>query len=160
MDMYRRGFTIIELSLVIGVTAILFSVGSIIHLSAEPSVQLSTSVDLFTSDAKQQQIKAMSGFTGSGTIADSQSIYFSQKTYTLFRGTAFNALDTENVQIPIDSSLILSTTFPDQILTFTKGSGEISGFQSGLDSVTIQNTVTATQKIIKFNKYGTIISIE
>ena len=68
MDMYRRGFTIIELSLVIGVTAILFSVGSIIHLSAEPSVQLSTSVDLFTSDAKQQQIKAMSGLQGVGLL--------------------------------------------------------------------------------------------
>lgn len=160
MKRNKKGFTITELSLSIGIIAVLFSIGSIVLNRAVPSAQTATTVNSFTADAKQQQIKAMSGFTGSSSVGDSFSIYIAQKSYTLFRGTSYNAQDSENNQIQFDASLNASTTFPNTILTFTKGSGEIPGFQSGHDTVSFQNTATGTTKTVKFNMYGTIISIQ
>ncbi|MBI5613896.1 prepilin-type N-terminal cleavage/methylation domain-containing protein [Candidatus Gottesmanbacteria bacterium] len=160
MQSDQKGFTISELSLTIGIFAILFAIGSIILLRAQPTTALITTVDSFVADTKQQQIKAMSGFTGNGATDDSFSIFIAQNSYALFRGTAYNAQDTENNQIQFDASLLASTTFPNSILSFHKGDGEIVGFQSGLDTVTFQHTTTGGQKTIKFNRYGTIISIQ
>lgn len=160
MSTLQKGFTISELSLTIGIFAILFAIGSIILLRAQPTATLITTVDSFVADTKQQQIKAMSGFTGSSSAGDSFSIFVSQNSYTLFRGLAYNASDAENNQIQIDSTLSISSTFPSNVLTFTKGSGEMPSFQSGHDTVTFQNTVTGATKIVKFNIYGTIISIQ
>lgn len=157
---HRKGFTITELTVVLGILSILVTYSVINLTSVQHTTYLETTVDTVTSDLKQQQIKAVSGDTeGRGTI-DSYGIYFQQDKYYLFHGTTYSAADTSNVLINMDNNIqIASTTLPQSQIVFLKGSGEINNYSSSTNTITVRNTVTAAQKTITINRYGVITLI-
>lgn len=152
----RLGFTLPELILVIGIVLTLLAITSNSLLGGQHQSSLNTSLTTFIADAKAQQLKAMSGDTEGRSTTDSYGIYIQSNQYVLFHGTTYSAADPANSIIPLNNGLTLSTSFPGSTLVFTKGSGEVSGYVSGSDTLTLSGPETA--KTLRFNRYGVIIS--
>lgn len=160
VKVFTRGFTIPELAVVIGIIATLLTYAVINLTSVQHKIYLAATVDTVTSDFKQQQIKAMSGDTEGRGTNDSYGIYFEQNKYYLFHGTMYSSSDTSNALINLDNNIQFSNiAFPQSQIVFTKGSGEVNGFTSGSNTVTLRNTVTGEQKTISINRYGVITQI-
>lgn len=154
------GFTIPELLIVVGMLTTLLGLTTINLLTSRDKVTISTTIDTLISDIKLGQTKAMSGDTeGSGTISD-YGMYFETNRYTVFRGSTYASGNPSNFITNLDPNFELSSIlFPSSTLIFSKGSGEVSGFVSGFNSITIRNKLTGEQKVITVNRYGVITGI-
>ena len=157
--MKKQGFTLIELIVVMGVIATLAAFTTTNLLGLQRHTHISTTLSTILADWYGQRSKAMIGDTQGRSTIDSYGIYFQTGQYTLFHGTTYNATATDNVIIPIESPVqVSSTTIPNSTVIFTKGSGEVSGFSSTQNSISFTNSSSNEQVTVIFNQYGTITS--
>jgi prepilin-type N-terminal cleavage/methylation domain-containing protein len=154
----KTGFTLIELLMVMGMMVSLIALASTSLLGSRSRTGLNSARDVFISHVRLQQTKAMLGDTEGRSAPDSYGIYLDNQQYVLFHGLAYSAGDPANSVIKLDSGLRISGSFPGQNLVFLPVSGEVAGFTSGSDTITIASTVTSAFKTIQFNRYGLIIS--
>ena len=142
------GFTLIELLVSIGILIIIYGIVAI-NIAPLPSNTLqNASLDTLISDIRGQQTLSMSQGTTNG-------VYFESGSYTLFSGTSYVDGANGNFDIVLDSGIVLSNvTFPNSTLIFLPGSGDVSGYVAGSDSLTIGSTVTGKTTVIRINKYG------
>ena len=102
-----RGFTIVELLVVIGMFAILFAFSTVNLFNIQPSTSYATDESLIISDIREQAIRAMSG--DSSSVASithyDWGIYFETSRYTLFRGSIYNSSDPSNYVVNLDSGV-------------------------------------------------------
>ena len=111
-------------------------------------------------DMKQQQLKAMSGDTEGRATADKYGVHFTSNSYVLFHGSSYSAGDAANYSINLDQNLtFIKINVPSSNIIFSQVSGDVSGFNASQNSVTIKNTGTNQQKVIQFNRYGVITSV-
>lgn len=151
----ESGFSLVEITLVISVVAVLLGVATMNLFQYQHTSQLSSSVSSFLADYKEQQIKAMIGDTsGTGSLSN-YGIYFTSASYTEFQNTYGNA----NFSISLPSGLQFTTTLPGSQIIFLKGSGEVSGYTAGQNTIVIKDTVNTTQKTITLNRYGVVTSV-
>ena len=154
------GFTLPEIIVVIGVMMVLLSLSSVNLLSIYGKTSLGTKVSTLVSDLKQQQLKSMVGDTEGESSADSYGIYFEQNRYILFKGTSYSGSDPLNFAINLDSDLQFSTiAFPQSQIVFSQGSGEITGYASDSNTVTLTNIRTSDVKTLELNRYGVVVSV-
>jgi len=140
----KNGFTIIELLVVLTVFIALIGLGYINIIGIERRAPITATVNTFIGDLRGQQTKAMTGVAqGSFILAVS--------------GTSYS-IDSSVVALPENVTIV--TTFPGSVITFTKGSGDISGFSSGNDTVTVTQTLSGEHKIITINRYGAVTQIQ
>lgn len=150
-----KGYSLIELTIVIFFLAILVALVSMNLFQFQHTSQLNSSLSSFISDYKEQQIKAMTGDTsGSGALSN-YGIYFGTTSYTEFQ----NAYGTNNFLVSLPATIHVATTFSGSQLLFVKGTGMISGFTSGLNTITLSDTVNDAHHIITVNQYGVITSV-
>jgi type II secretory pathway pseudopilin PulG len=154
-----RGFTLIEVLLVMGVTFALASFMSLNIFNSKASADINTTLYTFISDFKNQQTKAMVGDTEGRGIADTYGVYINSDQYILFHGANYNPGDTANFTVKLPDTFQMSTTFPSSKIVFTQGSGEVSPFTIGQNTITITNTKTNAAKTIQINKYGIITDV-
>lgn len=136
-----RGLTLIELMVAIGILTILFTLVTI-NLTRLPSTtSQAVSYDNLISDLRSQQTLAMTGYNNSA-----YGISFGTTSYTLFPNT---------FTVSLDPNLTLTEIkFPGSQVSFMAGTGEITGYTPGGDSVSIANSLTGEVKTIRLNKYG------
>lgn len=154
------GFTLPEVVIVTGIFLMLFGfiIFNVINLQHRTSVD--EAAITFASDIKSQQLKAMEGATEGRTSADIYGIHFDSTSYTLFHGSTYNSADSANLVINLDKNISFNNDlFPNSNLVFLQGSGEVSGFVSGQNTITIQDANASTQKTITINRFGTITSV-
>lgn len=156
---YQDGFTFAELIVVLGIGVILFSITSITLFRAQRSTNLTTTTQTFISDLNRQQGKAMVGATEGREVSDSYGVYVSTNSYMLFHGPAYVAGDPENFFVPLDAGTAIATTFPGSSIVFFKGSGELSGFVSGANTITLTSADGNDHKTITLNRYGVIVAV-
>lgn len=125
----KNGFTLVELLLVIGIFAILSALTSINFFSVYSESNLAATKDILVADIKTAQSSAMAG------LGDT-------------------SWDLNNTT-PLPQGVIVTTSFPGNRFTFVHGSGEIMNYAVNQDTITLSSG--DGQKIIRFNKYGTII---
>jgi prepilin-type N-terminal cleavage/methylation domain-containing protein len=159
MNFGKKGFTLVEISVVLGIIAVMVTY-SVINLSTvQHTAYLSTTIDTFVSDLKQQQLKAMVGDTEGRGANDYYGVYFGTTDYALFHGSTYVA-GSSNPVIPLTTSVqFTNVTFPQSQIVFNKGSGEIVGFAVGSNTITLRNIITNEQKTITINRYGVITQI-
>lgn len=157
--MNQKGFTIIELIIVMGVAIILLGLTLGSSITFRTSTLTDTTITTFITDLRNQQIKAMAGDTEGRGIPDSYGIHISLTKYTLFHGNTYSPTDPSNFDVPIDPKINLTTLFPNSIIVFNVKSGEITNFTTGSDTITIKETVNNNQKVIQLNKLGSVISV-
>ncbi len=157
----RKGFTLVEILTVFGITLILISLSVVSLSNIRESASHDSALELLLSDIKLQQTKSMSGDTTGESTAEPFGIYFTNISYTLFRGSNYSASDPTNFTITLSSNLQFSSiTFPSSQIIFEKGSGEINGFTALNNTVTLTNTVSNKNTVITLNKYGVFTSVQ
>lgn len=139
-----------------GIFAILAGFATLNLVNVQHKSSLNATLDVFIADLKEQQLKAMVGDTeGSGIISD-YGIRFNTSQYTLFR----NTYGTANFIVNLPPIFTATTEFPNNQIVFEKGSGEISGFTAGDNTISFTDTTSGEQKIVTLNKYGVITGID
>ena len=156
----KNGFTLIEMAITISVLAVLLSITTLNLLNFQDKNALSTTIETAISDIKQQQLKSMNGTTEGNPSPAPYGIYFETNRYTLFTGNIYSSTDPYNFTTTLDSTLRITTTFPQNLLVFTKGSGEVQGFTLPNNTITIEHTPSGLTKTITINQYGTITNIQ
>ncbi len=131
----RQGFTIIEVLVGLTIFITLLSIGYVTVLGIERRAPINATVSTLIADLRGEQTKAMTGL-------DQGTYSISIPAYT------------------VPTNIALTTTFPGSVITFTKGSGDISGYSSGGNTVTITQTLTGEHKTITVNRYGAVTSIQ
>lgn len=155
----NKAYTLIEVSVIVAVMAILLSISTFNLLNFQDRASVDTTVETFVSDIKTQQLKSMSGATEGNPTPSPYGIYMESGEYTLFTGATYTPADPLNFTVEITNTLEITTTFPQNTLIFTRGSGEIQGFTAGNNTITIRHGPSDIQKTITFNRYGTITGI-
>lgn len=154
----RRAFTLIEMTVVLGMLTTLMSVGIVNLLKTQASARIGSSINQLVADIRAQQLKSMTGDTaGTGTISP-HGIYVQPTSYTLFRGSAYSPADPANFTVNLEANMTLSTNFSSPQVVFLAGSGEVSGYTPGFDSLTLTDTTSTDSVTFQFNRYGVIIS--
>lgn len=157
-NMRNKGFSLIELIVVIAVMGILLGIATVNFTSVQRETTLTSTVETALTDINQQQIKAMVGDTEGRTIPDTYGIYFETNSYTLFHGT-YSAVEPSNFEVTLPDSQQITTTFPGNQIVFERGSGDISSFNELGNTITIQDTVSGVQTIIQLNRYGVVTGV-
>ncbi len=148
--MFAKGFTIIELLVVMGIFAILATLSTLSLTQAQHSTSLNSTVNTLISDLKRQQDKAMIGDTeGRGTHSN-YGIHFDSTDYVLFHDT-YNVTDTTNFLVNLGGTLHITAS---NDIIFAKGSGE-----SSATTITLSDTVSHQQKSLTINQYGVITAL-
>lgn len=156
----QKGFTFIELIIVMGIILLLFGFVMVNLLQEQHVVSVNSSVDILMSDISSQQTKAMLGKSDGATSGNSYGIYFESDRYTLFKGNSFSATDPANFIVMLDENTVFnSVTFPNNIVVFSALSGEVTGFIDGNNTISIINTQGTETKTITINRYGAVKSI-
>jgi prepilin-type N-terminal cleavage/methylation domain-containing protein len=153
----KKGFTIVELMVSIGILTILFAFTTINITRLPSSAAQSASYDRLISDIRSQQTKSMTGYDSSVTPVGgvSYGVHFETTSYTLFTGTNYSPSDSTNYVVELDPNVTISATdFPSSQIVFTPGSGDVFGYLSGSDSVSLSNSTTGEVKTLQINKYG------
>lgn len=155
----QAGFTIIEALIVMSIFITLTGLSTINLLNAKHKSSLSTSVDTFIADLKQQQLKAMVGDTEGRAASGNYGIFFGAGTYSFFHDT-YSSADPSNFNASLGDSIQFSNiTFPGSQIVFLQGSGEIYNYTDGSNTITIKDIVDNNQKTITINEYGVITAI-
>lgn len=139
--MRKRGFTLVEIIVVMGVMVTLLSLVTINNLRPQKTSALISGSDLLISDIKGQQALAMLG-KDAGIILGSAN-------YTLTE-------NGNNFTVNLGNNLQLTNTLSGSKIVFASGSGEVSNFQNGADTIILQFSSGENRKI-QINKYGTVI---
>lgn len=157
---YQEGLTLVELLIVVGILGVLFSITFISVFNVRVISTNSSTASVITSDLKNQQIKAMVGDTEGRGTPDNYGVKILSNQYILFHGSSYNPNDPANFSVPVENGYSLNTTFANGTILFAAASGEIVGFTTNQDTVTLTNTTSGKTRTLHFNKYGTIIQID
>ena len=151
---FQKGFTLIELIIVMAIFATLVGISTISLLNVKHKSTLNTVVNTFLADLKEQQIKAMVGDTEGSGVVYNYGIHFETSTYTLFHGT-YSSGGTGNFVVPLTDTVQFNSFSQGNSIIFAKGSGEASG----MTTITLIDTVDNNQKTITVNQYGVVTGI-
>ena len=110
----KRGFTLPELLIVMGVLAILTTLATVNLLRPQHQASTVAAVNILMADIRQQQLKTMLGDT-----------------------EGFN-----NFSVTLEPPFQVSTTFPNNQIVFQAGSGEVAG--TNTITITNPNSQTST----------------
>lgn len=142
---------------VMGVFAILVGISSINLLTAQRQSLVSSTFSTFISDARSQQVKAMTGDAGTAPDSGSYGIYFTQNSYTLFEGTSYDPNSSTNFVVNLPSSVIFQTiNLPNSSIIFNDGDGSVINYSSAQNDVVLSSTTGTETKTITFSDLGTI----
>ena len=151
----RKGFTLPEILVSIGILTVLFSIATFSLLKSYRSFTRAAFVDTLLTDLRDQQNKAMSQDTQGEAVSSDYGVYLSNDSYILFRGSSYDADDPGNFQIGLNPGLeIVNVSLPGNSVIFESGSGEVSGFAGGSDSFEIDDTTSGEVTTISLNRYG------
>lgn len=154
----HAGFTLIELIIVMGILAVLFTIGSIGFFRTQGATYLTEAVDTLVADMNTQQTKAMAGASADGTLIPGYGVHFETTTYTLFTGTSYSAGAATNIVIPLPDNVdVMVAGFTNRTLVYARASGEVSGYVTNQDYVDLRSTVTGETKRIRVNALGVVV---
>jgi type II secretory pathway pseudopilin PulG len=148
-----RGFTAVEIILVISLMVVLLTLVTVNLFSFQHKSQLSSTIESFLADYKEQQIKAMVGDTSGTATPSAFGIHLETNSYTEFQ----NAYGTNNFTVNLPSGTqFTATTFANSQVLFATGSGEVA---TGNNTITITDTGNNSQKVITINRYGVVTGV-
>lgn len=150
----QSGFTLVEALVVTGIIVVLFGISIVSLGQPQSTANTLSAVDTLVSDLNTQQAAAMAGATGSTTTQVPAGVFIQNNQYTLFTSATYTAGNSYNYIFPAPNGVTFSTTFPGSTVTFNKGTGEVSGFTAGSNTITV--TTTAGSKTVTINRFGAI----
>ena len=150
------GFTLIELTIVIAIIAILLGFITINLVRSQQTASLTGTEEVLVADLRQQQLKAMIGDTEGRGTADAYGIHFDSSQYVLFHGATYSSSDTFNFISNLDSNMQFDN--PNFNVIFSKLGGEISA--DSASSIVLRDTTNGNTRTITINRYGVITQVQ
>jgi prepilin-type N-terminal cleavage/methylation domain-containing protein len=150
----QRGFTLIELILVVSLISILLGFITINLFRSQQNASSYALEGTLVADLRQQQLKSMIGDTEGRASADQYGIYFDTNQYIFFHGT-YPPGDSSNFVINLDENFQFES--PGTHVTFQKITGEV--LAGSVSSVTLRNITNGDAKTIRINKYGVVTEV-
>lgn len=152
----KRGFTLVELLLVIGIFAILATIFSLTFFSTVNRSYRTAAEEVLIADLKSVQASAMSGEGQSGVSVDGWGLIVNnQNTYTLFPGLVYDQNNPLNYTTTLRPGITISSNFPSSSVIFNHASGEVKDFVDGSNTFTLSDQNGSS--IIRLNRYGAVI---
>ena len=149
----QRGFTVVELLIVMSITLILLGLATINLVHSQQTASLTSMEEIVIADLSQQQLKSMIGDTEGRLTQDSYGIHFDSNRYVLFHGT-YSAGDTSNFVVNSDSNMQFNNPGFDVI--FSRLSGEITA----PTAIELQDNTNSKLERIHLNTLGTVTQVE
>lgn len=150
---FRKGFTLVELIVTIGIFAILAALSSLNFFSTYSQSKLGAAQEVLLADLKTAQSNAMSGKGDTGVGVDGWGLkVVSSSQYQIFPGSTY-ASNPLNIVTNLGSDLTVTTTFPNDEIVFESVSGNVVGYLSGQDTITLSSG--GNSRVIRLNGYGT-----
>ena len=149
----QRGFTLIELAVVIGVIAILLGFVTINLVRSQQGVSLTTAAEVLVTDLRQQQLKSMIGDTEGRATPDPYGIHFDASRYVFFHGSPYSPADTSNFAINLDSNMQFNN--PNFNVIFSKLSGATLE-----TTIELKDNTNSKFKKIHLNSLGVVTKVE
>lgn len=137
---YRTGFTIIELTLVIALVAVIASFGAAMALSSLSKSAVTQERDLFvTLLLRGTRAAALANLNQSA-----HAIYIDNDNhqYVQFEGTIYDENDASNREIPFSNDSITVSNSGGDTIVFDALSGNVS---AGVGTITIENSAAAAE---------------
>ncbi len=151
----QQGATLVELLVIMGVIGILARLVTLDLFRGQQRASLVVTKDTMISDIRKQQHRAMEGMTSSPGMYLDYSIRIENQRYILFPGTVFDENNPANDVVALDAILNIDPIqVPGNIITFSRISGEIRGYDEANHSVTLRNNQTGNQYTVQFNSLG------
>lgn len=152
----KRGFTLPELLVSIGIFAVLAAISSVNFFTTFSQTKSGAAEDLLLSDIKTAQSRAMSGHGQEASPLPGWGIYVNNSTqYTLFPGTSYDSGNPLNITTTLSEGVTIATDFPASTVAFSSNSGEVVGYIDNQNSFTINNE--GSTRVLRFNRYGALI---
>ena len=153
----NAGFTLIELLLVIGIISVLLAIGALLSMNLIPRASLTAQSNTVTADLRQQQLKAMMGGRSSHQeVASTFGVHISDHAYTLFTGEQYDPNADGNLVMVVEEPNQISSSFPNNTIIFSAGSGEIANYNAQQCSITIEDASLGETITLTLNQYGII----
>jgi len=146
----QRGFTIIELLVVMGMSAVLLAIAVVAIARPQQRNSVETVTNVLVSDLKQQQLLSMEGDSGSQTTAQAHGIRITASGYTSFTGSAFTG-SSNNYTVNFPQGITASFTPLPLDIIFNKHSGETAP----VSNLVIQDS-TNDKRTFTINRLGGI----
>jgi prepilin-type N-terminal cleavage/methylation domain-containing protein len=150
----QQGFTLVEMLVTLVIISMLVALSTINLSRPQTTVSLDGAVDALIADLKNQQLLAMSGDQGGTAAQQAQGIFMQSGSYTLFAGATYNVADANNFVVSTGQGITMATTFPSTRVVFNKGSGDVSGFVNGSNTITLSSS--GQTKILTLSRLGAI----
>lgn len=142
------GFTLIEVMLGLFITVVVAAAGYVSFSNYYKTTVIDSELKLVKSVLERTRQKAIGNATGTA-----YSVKFLSTSYVVFPGTTYTANDANNISYPLTSTVLVSTTFPQDILTFNNFTGRAA---SG-GTITVQAFGADKQLVI--NQLGIVEDI-
>ena len=135
----RRGFTLIELIIVMGLVAALTAMVTLNLTGSRKRVGVATTMEVLAADLRGSQMRAMEG-------EGAQEIVFGGDRYTL---------NPEGFVVTLDPEITITSSYAQNKITFAARSGETAG----PGTITVTDTSGGATKTLTVNQYGTAWTI-
>jgi len=106
----KRGFTLIEVMLVMAIFSLLMGFVTINLLRPQNKASVDSLSTQLIADIKQQQLKAMVGDSEGQATSQQFGVYFESDGYTLFRGSSYSASEASNFEVTLED--VTADTIP------------------------------------------------
>jgi prepilin-type N-terminal cleavage/methylation domain-containing protein len=148
----QRGFTLIELAVVIAITVILLGFITINLVRSQQGASLTSIAEILLTDLRQQQLKAMIGDTEGRSTSDTYGIHFDANRYVLFHGTYSDSESTNSI-VNLEDNVQFNN--PNYDVIFSRLSGATSA-----RTIELQDNTNLKFKRIHLNALGVVTQIE
>lgn len=153
----KKGFTLIELILVMGILGILLSIFTVGLVSTQTRSIHRQAVTTLAADLKAQQTKAMTGAVKDGVSPPGYGVYFLADRYVLFGGLIYDPGDNTNFEVLLPEGVSVGNiTLTDNQVVFERVEGSVRGYTAGSDYVEIVGAGGEVSRL-RLNRLGVII---